>query len=82
MSQESLTFAQPNSILDDVYTSQNEILDGWYVKEKWTRVGTEDDFSNVCFFIVTNISPCHRNPRLLPILVPYWVMSRHPKKKS
>ncbi len=42
MSRESQTFAHSSSILDDAQTSQNEILDGWYVKQKWIpprRVG-------------------------------------------
>ncbi len=31
---------------------------------------------------IINIDPCHGNPRLLPIPVPYWMMCRHPKRKS
>ncbi len=36
-------------------------------------------FEMNAFFILINIGPCHGNPRLLPTLVLYWVMSRHPK---
>ncbi len=32
------------------------------------------------FFIVINIGPCHGNPKLLPTLVPYWIVSRHSPK--
>ncbi len=55
----------------------------WVVcQTKMDMGGTEDDFCNVCFLIVINIGPCHRNPRLLPNLRPYWMMSRHPKRIS
>ncbi len=38
MSQEYKTFAHPpGAILDDVYTPQKEILDGWYAKQKWIK---------------------------------------------
>ncbi len=56
---------------------------GLTVVEKWTSGGVQKMiFEMYVFFIVMNISPYHGNPRLLPTLVPYWVMSRHPKRKS
>ncbi len=62
--------------------SQKEILDVWYFKEKWTMGVEKTMFEMYPFFNIINIGPCQRNPRLLPILVPYWMMCRYPKRKS
>ncbi len=82
MSWESQTFGNSSSILDDVQTSQKEILDEWYVKQKLTSGLQKTIFGMYAFFNIINIDLCQGNPRLLPNLITYWMMSRHPKRKS
>ncbi len=82
MLRESQSFAHSSSILDHVQTSQKEIPDGWYVKEKWTRGVQRTIFEMYAFSIIINIGLCHGNPIVLSNLTPYWLMSRHPKWKS
>ncbi len=47
-------FAHPSSILNDVYTSEKEIVDEWYVKQKWTRRVQKESLAYK-FFLLINI---------------------------